>query len=284
MKKILRFVTAAVLSLVMSGCYMPSAYTPEIPENPRFAVHYIDVGQADAAIVECDGETMIIDGGNVGDSRKIASYLKECDISHIDYAVCTHAHEDHVGGLSAALSVADAEHVLAPSAEANTKAYKNFKKKVKEQGLKTEHPSAGDVFFLGNGRVDILGPTDDKADDLNNTSIVLKITYGSTSFLFTGDAEREEEEEIIQSGADLKSTVLKVGHHGSATSSSYPFLRAVMPEISVISVGKDNSYGHPDENTLSRITDTGSELYRTDLNGGIVITSDGEDVYVETEK
>ena len=285
MNNILRLITAVIMSVTMSGCEMqPVDYTPDIPDNPQFAVHYIDVGQADAALIECDGETMMIDGGNVADSKIIAAYLKKQDISYLDYVVCTHAHEDHVGGLSGALSVAEADHILAPVTEADSKAYGNFKKKAEEQGVVIEHPVVGDAFLLGNGLVEIFGPVKENSKDKNNTSIVLKITYGNTSFLFTGDAERGEEEDILNTGADLKSTVLKVGHHGSETSTSYPFLRAVMPQYSVISVGEGNSYGHPNADVLSRLSDAGSEVYRTDINGDIVMTSDGQTVTVITEK
>lgn len=284
MKKFLNILISLAITLGSGGCNFPGEDFYEIPENSQFEVHYIDVGQADAALVICDGETMMIDGGNSAGSRTVASYLKNMNIDELDYVICSHAHEDHVGGLSGALSAAEADHIYAPQTESDSKAYKNFKKKANEQGVKIEHPSAGDTLRLGSSKVEILGPLTEKGRDLNNTSIVLKITYGSTSFLFTGDAEREEEAEILDSGADLKSTVLKVGHHGSSSSTSYPFLRAVMPQYAVICSEKGNSYGHPHEETLSRLNDAGAEIYRTDTNGDIVMTSDGTNIDVYTDK
>lgn len=256
----------------------------DIPENSNFEVHFIDVGQADSALIECDGETMMIDGGNVADSNVVAAYLKKEDVTELNYVVCSHAHEDHVGGLSGALSVTKADNIYAPKTKANTKAYKNFKKKAEEQNVEIKHPNVGDEIQLGSSTVEFLGPVDENGKDLNSTSIVLKITYGNTSFLFTGDAESDEEEEILNSGADLKSTVLKVGHHGSRTSTSYPFLREVMPQYAVISVEKGNSYGHPNEDTLSKLSDAGVEVYRTDESGDIVMTSDGNSISITTSK
>ena len=281
MSKILNMLMAFVMSFGILGSNVNPS---DIPENSNFEVHFIDVGQADSALIECDGETMMIDGGNVADSNVVAAYLKKEDVTELNYVVCSHAHEDHVGGLSGALSVTKADNIYAPKTETNTKAYKNFKKKAEEQNVEIKHPNVGDEIQLGSSTVEFLGPVDENGKDLNSTSIVLKITYGHTSFLFTGDAESDEEEEILNSGADLKSTVLKVGHHGSRTSTSYPFLREVMPQYAVISVEKGNSYGHPNEETLSKLSDAGVEVYRTDESGDIVMTSDGNSISITTSK
>ena len=258
----------------------------EIPlsENSTFAVHYIDVGQADAALVLCDGESMLIDGGNVADSSLIVAYLKKLNIDYLDYIVCTHAHEDHVGGLSGALSVAKAGVIYAPETTASTKAYNNFIQKAAEQNLQISHPTHGNSINLGSSTVQFLGAITEDTDDINNTSIVLKIVYGNTSFLFTGDAEREEEQDIINAGYDLSADVLKVGHHGSDSSTSYVFLREIMPQYAVISVGTGNTYGHPTEVVLSRLRDADVEVFRTDVQGDIIAESDGNTVSITTER
>ncbi len=249
----------------------------DILEGGSFQVHFLDVGQADAALVLCDGESMLIDGGNAADSSLIYAYLEQEQLDVLDYIVCTHAHEDHVGGLSGALNYAQAETALAPVTDYNSKAFRNFVKYLDEQGKEIMIPQPGDYFSLGSAQVQVVGPIS-PSDNPNNTSIVLKVTYGETSFLFTGDAERQEEQEILEAGFDLESTVLKVGHHGSNTSSSYPFLREVMPEYAVISVGEGNDYGHPSEEVLSRFHDLGAQVYRTDELGHIICTSDGKNV------
>ena len=249
-----------------------------------FAVHFLDVGQADAALVQCENRWMLIDGGNGEDSNLIAAYLKKQGISYLDYIVCSHAHEDHVGGLSGALSVAEVGEVYAPETGADTRAYKNFKAKVKEQGLTIQHPVPGDSIRLGQATILFLGPVEEDKDDINNTSIMLKITYGQTAFLFTGDGEREEELSVLDTGLDVSATVLKVGHHGSSTSTSYPFLRAVNPEYAVISVGKGNDYGHPHQETISRLSDADTKLYRTDELGDIIMTSDGYEISVRNAR
>ena len=248
-----------------------------------FAIHFIDVGQADAALVICSGKTMLIDGGNVDDSSLIYSYLQKQNVTHLDYVVCTHAHEDHVGGLSGALTAATAGKVLSPVTDYNTKAFRNFVSKAADRGCAITVPSVGDVFSLGAATVTVLGPTK-QYDETNNTSIVLRIVYGNTSFLFTGDMESSAEADLIESGATLKSTLLKVGHHGSTTSSSYRFLREVAPTYGVISVGTDNSYGHPNEDILSRLRDADVILYRTDLQGDVICKSDGTKLTFTTAK
>lgn len=256
---------------------------PDIGADSKFEVHYLDVGQADASLILCDNKTMLIDGGNPGDSSLIAAYLKKHNVNHLDYIICTHAHDDHVGGLPGALSVATAGAVYAPKTENDIKAYRNFKSKVAEQGLSITNPSPGDSFQFGSSKVLFLGPIHENVSDLNDTSIVLKITYGDTSFLFTGDAERDEEQSILAQNYDLSATVLKVGHHGSGDSTTYPFLREIMPEYAIISVG-ENNYGHPTEETLSRLRDADVKVFRTDMQGDIIASSNGKTVNIKTVK
>lgn len=233
------------------------------PENSTFEIHFIDVGQADAALVLCDGEAMLIDGGNVADSSLIYSYLKSHEIEYLDYIICTHAHEDHVGGLAGALNYACVGAAYCPVTKYDSKAFSNFVKYLNEQDVLITVPDVGETFFVGSAGVTVIGPVQYSTEP-NNTSIVLRIVYGETSFLFTGDAEREEEQDILNAGYTLESTVLKVGHHGSANSTTYPFLREIMPQYAVISVGANNSYGHPTEDALSRLRDADVTVYRTD--------------------
>lgn len=275
---------ALTLVLLQSCALMtPDEGRATVPASADFELIFIDVGQADAALVTCDGETMLVDGGNVADSDLIYSVLSDRGISHLDYVICTHAHEDHVGGLSGALNAATAGTVYAPVKEYNSKAFSNFADLAREQGAAITIPAPGDRFDLGSAEVQILGPLTDY-DDPNNTSIVVKIFYGETSFLLTGDMERKAELDLIDAGVDLRADVLKVGHHGSSTSSSYVFLNEVMPSYAVISCGVDNEYGHPTDEVLSRLRDADVVLYRTDLQGDITCISDGEAVYFSTDK
>lgn len=280
MKRRLSAVLSVVLlTLLITGC------TTDVKSNvggSDFAVHYIDVGQADAALVVCDGETMLIDGGNREDSQLIYTYLKNEDVTHLDYVVATHAHEDHVGGLPGALNFATVGTALCSGDSYDSEVFETFVSQLAKQSKQISVPKAGDVFELGSAQVQVVGPVR-QSDDPNNMSLVLRIVYGSTSFLFTGDAEREEEQDILDAGFELESTVLKVGHHGSENSTTYPFLREVMPEYAVISVGEGNSYGHPTPEALGRLHDAGVTVLRTDMNGTIICTSDGERVTFHTE-
>lgn len=220
---------------------------------------------------------MLIDGGNVADSSLIYAYLQEHNVGHLDYIVCTHAHEDHVGGLAGALNYATADVAFCSVSQYDSKAFADFQKYLEKQNVAITIPKAGDTFALGSAEIEIIGSIN-PSNDTNNNSIVLRIVYGQTSFLFTGDAEREEEQDILDAGYVLSSTVLKVGHHGSANSTTYPFLREIMPAYAVISVGSNNSYGHPTDEALSRLRDAEVTVYRTDIQGHIICRSDGEDV------
>lgn len=238
---------------------------------------FIDVGQADAALLTCGGESLLIDGGNVDDSSTVYTVLKKNGVTHLDYVVCTHAHEDHVGGLSGALEACTAGTVYCPVNNYDSKAFRNFASRVAEQNCELTVPKAGETFALGGAEVEFLA-CDPEAEDTNNTSIVLRVSYGATSFLFMADAETPVEQALLDAGTDLSATVLKVGHHGSSTSTSYRFLNEVMPRYAVISVGKDNSYGHPHEKVLSRLEDADARILRTDALGDILFVSDGKTV------
>lgn len=253
-----------------------------IAEGSTFNVHFIDVGQADAALIECDEHYMLIDGGNKEDSDIMYSVLKDKGISNLDIVVGTHAHEDHIGGLAGALNYATADVVLCPVTEYDSKAFEDFKKYADSRGNGIVVPNIGDTYKLGSANIRILGVNCES--DVNNTSIVLKIEYGETSFIFTGDADRETEQKIINSEVELSATVLKVGHHGSDTSTSYVWLNEIMPQYAVISVGKNNSYNHPTDEVLSRLHDADVTTFRTDLNGDIYATSDGKSVTFTTDK
>jgi len=257
--------------------------TQPTPKNaPCFEVHYIDVGQADAALVICDDRYMLIDGGNYKDSDLIYSYLKKLEISHLDYIVASHAHEDHVGGLSGALNYATVGTVYCPVAEYDSEPFGYFRKYIEKAGATITVPNVGNTFALGSATAEILGVNG--GNEPNNTSIILKITYGETAFLFTGDAEGEAEAAVLNSGCNLSSTVLKVGHHGSSDSTSFSFLREVAPSHAVISVGKDNGVGHPTKKVLERLQDAGVKVYRTDLQGDIIVSSDGREITVSVER
>lgn len=270
-----------ILALLLTGCELPQA--ERTVSGAGLSVHYIDVGQADSILLQCDGEAMLIDGGNVEDSQTVVSYLQHQGVEELSYVVNTHAHEDHVGGLAGVLAVFEADAVWCPVAEYESQCFDDFVTYTQAQGLSLTCPEPGSVFPLGEAQVTVLGPLE-SYDDPNNTSIVLRVDYGETSFLFTGDMERTAEEDLLEAGMDVSADVLKAGHHGSDTSSSYPFLRAVDPEAVVISVGEGNSYGHPDEAALSRFRDAGATVYRTDLQGDLVFSTDGAEITVSTAR
>ena len=246
-------------------------------------VTWLDVGQGDAAVIQCGGQSMLIDGGKPEKSSYIYAWLQQHGLSYLDVIVATHVDADHIGGLSGALNYASVGTAYCPETTGTTETFQSFVKYLAQRGKKITVPTAGETFALGGAQVQILGPLH-RAEDSNDNSIVLKVSFGATSFLFTGDAERAEEQDLLNAGVSLQSTVLKVGHHGSDTSTSYPFLRAVAPQYAVISIGAGNSYGHPTEAVLSRLRDAGVTTFRTDMQGEITAVSDGQTINFSTAK
>ena len=278
---------AAVLVLGLTACdSLPDSgghtVKPSTGSSQPFEMHFIDVGQALSVLVECDGQFMLYDGGNVDDGSLVVSYLQKQGVEQLQYVFCSHAHEDHVGGLAAVMAKFPAQHAYSPVTESSTKCFNDFVKYTQQQGLQLEVPSVGTVWPLGSATVTMLGPVT-QYSETNNTSLVLRIDYGNTSFLLTGDMEKTAETDLVNSGANLKADVLQVGHHGSSTSTGYLFLNAVLPEMGVISCGTGNKYGHPHEETLSILRDAKVDVYRTDLQGTITIGSDGQNFTVGTE-
>ena len=258
----------------------PDVSIGEVTQTPagdaQLCVRFIDVGQADCALLECEGHYMLIDGGNREDSNLVYSVLQALGVTHLDMVVGSHAHEDHIGGIPGAFQYATAGMTLTPVTEYSTSTFASFSKYANTKGGGLTVPEVGDQYTLGAAVVSVLGVNSD--DDTNETSIVMKVTLGDVSFLFTGDAERKTEQAILDSGADLSATVLKVGHHGSNSSTTYPFLRQIMPMYGVISVGQDNDYGHPNREVLDRLEAAEVDVLRTDLLGDIVFYTDGRTV------
>ncbi|MBW9150366.1 MBL fold metallo-hydrolase [Clostridium sp. CM028] len=241
-------------------------------------VHYIDVGQADSILIQQGSSSMLVDAGNNEDSETVKNYMSNKGIKKLDFVVGTHPHEDHVGGLDYVINSFQVGKIYMPKRTATTKTFKDVVNAIKSKGLKITAPTPGESFKLGEATCTILAPNGSEYKDVNNESIVIKVTFGSNSFLFTGDAENISENEMLSKGFNVSADLLKVGHHGSNSSTTEGFLNKVNPKYAVISVGKDNSYGHPHKSTMEKLQAKGIKVYRTDENGTIVATSNGKDI------
>ncbi len=237
-------------------------------------IQFLDVGQADCILITtASNEAMLIDAGNNADGEGIVQYLWDQGVEHLRYVIGTHPHEDHIGGLDDVIRAFPIEELMMPKVMTQTVTFESVLDAAAEKGLSITAPGIGDVFTFGEGSFQVLS-TGEEEENLNSSSIVIRMTYGELHFVFTGDAEQDAEERMLDSGLPLWADVLKVAHHGSETSSSAAFLQAVAPRDCVISVGKDNSYGHPAKSVLERMEP--EHTYRTDQLGTIVITADGQ--------
>lgn len=264
--------------------YLPFIDEPRQITTPDgdMSVHFLDVGQGDCSlIIMPTGETMLIDTSTKDQADVILEYIDYYKIKKIDYLVLTHPHADHIGSAPKIISSLDIGTVMMPDATTNTRIFEQTLNAIDAKNLEITIPKPGDEFKLGEASITILGPVDN-TDDLNNMSIVLRLDYGKTSFLFTGDAEHYSESLMLSKhkASAFKADVLKIGHHGSSTSTSSKFLSAIDPDYAVISCGKDNSYGHPHTETIKNFQKKGITYFRTDEQGNIVFSSDGKSVTV----
>lgn len=249
------------------------------------SVHFIDVGQGDCELIRVGDQSILIDAGENDKGNTVLDYLNKQGIEKIDLVIGTHPHSDHIGGMDTVINRIEVGEVLMPelpdSLVPTTKTYTDVLTAIADKNLPVTAAEPGQVYTFGDATLEILGPLRDY-DDLNDMSVVAKLTYGSTTFLFGGDMEKEVEDDLLNANADVRADVLKLSHHGSKTSNSKAFLDAVGADTYAICVGAGNSYGHPHDQVLNRIS--GKQVYRTDLNGDIVIGTDGANLTVQTEK
>lgn len=259
-----------------------SSDIPSVPDGVELQVHYIDVGQADAILVVCNGEYMLIDAGETDSDNTVIHYLNNLGVQEIDLVVATHAHSDHIGEMDDVLEAIPAEIVWYPNYRHGTKTETDFLAAAEGCGARLYEPNLGETYNLGGATVTVLGPVKDDYKDPNDMSIVVLVQFGDDRFLFTGDMENIDgaETDLVEYWGEesLRADVLKVGHHGSDTSTSYRFLRAVAPSYAVISVGEGNKYGHPTPEALKILKDAEVYVYRTDTMGTVVAVSDGENI------
>ncbi len=266
-----------VLAMAGVGIRMPvqAAEKNAVTQSGEMKVHFLDVGQGLSILAQSEGKTMIYDGGDRKTSRFVVSYLKEHGVSKIDYLISSHYDADHMAGLIGCLNAFDVKNVISSNYVHTSKLYQSFVKAVKTDGLKMQHPAVGKTYKFGRGSFEILAPKTIEAKGSNNNSVAIKLMNGENSFVFTGDAEHESEAAMCNSSIDLSCDVLVPGHHGSATATSWDFLQKTVPEYAVISCGTNNKYGHPDKDTMDKLQSMDIQVYRTDKQGTIVVTSDG---------
>lgn len=257
----------------------------EPPPLKPLRVHFIDVGQGDAILIQTPaGQNMLVDAGENVFGDEVIDYLKAQEVNELVAVVGTHTHSDHIGGLDAVIDHFTVKAVYMPDVFQNTKSFRDVLSAVQRKGIKITTARAGVAIPLDDVECWILAPVKGYYEYLNDYSVVLRLAYGGQVFLLTGDAGSVPESDILASGANLKATVLKVGHHGSYASSSTPFLKAVGAGHGVIMLGKDNDYGYPHQSALQRLGRTGMQLYRTDLNGTTVFSTDGRMLDIATER
>ena len=261
---------------------LPVTETFKETENTNtLDITYLDVGQADAILIQNEGHNMLIDAGNNEDGPLLVQYFKEQNMTKFDYLIATHPHEDHIGGMDDIIKNFDIEKIYMPNVTTTTKTFLDVLNAMEEKNMTFDVPNIGQNFALGHTLFQVMYKGSDKKN-LNNSSIILKANFKNTSYLFTGDATSEVEKKILSK--DIKATVLKVGHHGSKYSTTTEFLNKVNPKYAIISVGKNNSYNHPNQITIDKLTKKNIEIHRTDQEGSIFLKSDGKTINITSKQ
>lgn len=278
-----KLLALCLLLILLAGCAQPQPPTtaPTQPEPEYLTVHFIDVGQADCALLVCGGEAMLIDGGNAADGMDVTRYIQTLGIDKLDLVVGTHSHEDHIGGLATVLRNFDADTIWISDFTYTNATVNNFLNAAAAQRTPVTEVDPGETFDLGGAEITVLGPVQSGYEDVNDLSLVLMVEFGESRFLFTGDMEQLAEGHMLDywgEDFDWHADVLKIGHHGSYSSSGYRLLREVAPTWGIISCGYQNEYGHPHESTLSRLRDAEVTIFRTDLMGTVIAATDGETI------
>lgn len=261
---------------------LPVTETFKETENTNtLDITYLDVGQADAILIQNEGHNMLIDAGNNEDGPLLVQYFKEQNMTKFDYLIATHPHEDHIGGMDDIIKNFDIEKIYMPNVTTTTKTFLDVLNAMEEKNMTFDVPNIGQNFALGHTLFQVMYTGSNKKN-LNNSSIILKANFKNTSYLFTGDATSEVEKKILSK--DIKATVLKVGHHGSKYSTTTEFLNKVNPKYAIISVGKNNSYNHPNQITIDKLTKKNIEIHRTDQEGSIFLKSDGKTINITSKQ
>ncbi|MFT5874046.1 MAG: competence protein ComEC [Clostridium sp.] len=255
----------------------------DLPLNGDLKVNFINVGQADSILIQQGSKSMLIDAGNNGDGKLVKNYLLQQGIKSLDYVIGTHPHEDHIAGLDYIINDFEIGKIYLPKVTSTTKTFGDVVVAIKNKGMKVTVPKPGETFNLGSAKCTIMAPNSSKYKDINNYSMVIKLEFGSNSFLFTGDAEDVSEKEILEKGFNVKTDLLKVAHHGSSSSTTDEFLSELNPKYAVISCETGNNYGHPHKETMDKLKNKNIPVYRTDELGTIIATSNGKTITFNTK-
>lgn len=279
-KKIISSIIGIIVVLLAGYFGIDLTQDSKVPKDSQLMISYIDVGQGDAAYIKVNGNDILIDAGPRSNSKELLEQLKAKNIDDFELVIATHPHEDHIGGMVDVFKEYEVKAFYSPKITHTTKTYENLVKAVKDEGLKTKELKSGMVIDLGEGaKFEVFTPQKSEYEELNDYSPIMKLSFGDTSYLFTGDAEKlAEEEALAKYKTSLDSDVIKFGHHGSSSSSSDAFIEAVSPKYGIISCAKDNKYGHPHRETLDIIKKYNIKTFRTDRDGEIILTSDGKSI------